>query len=149
MDRQHPRDLFDVAAMHETTGLTDATIECFVTYLAGRVRPAHEVLFGHVEDIAVELHTSFAGMTTEEVELETLLGTRERLVTEIQARLSKDQRDLLIGLALADPDRTLVQCRHAASLRALQWKLLNLQKLNRTHSQKFEQQARVLEQRLW
>ena len=30
MDRQHPRDLFDVWQMFESGGLTDAAVECFV-----------------------------------------------------------------------------------------------------------------------
>lgn len=45
MDRQHPRDLFDTLHMFDAEGLTDATVECFVTYLAGHNRPIHEVLF--------------------------------------------------------------------------------------------------------
>lgn len=43
LDRQHPRDLFDVSQMCETHGLTDETIACFVLYLAGHNRPMHEV----------------------------------------------------------------------------------------------------------
>ncbi|MCX5690449.1 MAG: nucleotidyl transferase AbiEii/AbiGii toxin family protein [Planctomycetota bacterium] len=148
MDRQHPRDLFDVAAMYEATGLSDAAIECFVTYLAGHNRPTHEVLFGHLKDIALDFHTSFVGMTTHEVALETLLKTRDRLFAEIHARLSADQRQLLVGLARAEPDWSLLQCRHAASLPALQWKLLNLQKFKKTNPEKFEWQAKALEQRL-
>jgi predicted nucleotidyltransferase component of viral defense system len=35
MDRQHPRDLFDVLKMFESGGLSDVAVECFVTYLAG------------------------------------------------------------------------------------------------------------------
>jgi predicted nucleotidyltransferase component of viral defense system len=44
MDRQHPRDLFDVWQMFESDGLTDAAVECFVTYLAGHNRPTHDGL---------------------------------------------------------------------------------------------------------
>ena len=42
MDRQHPRDLFDVWEMYKAGGLSDEMIECFVTYLAGHNRPMHE-----------------------------------------------------------------------------------------------------------
>ena len=31
LDRQHPRDLFDVAQMYEADGLTERMVECFVT----------------------------------------------------------------------------------------------------------------------
>ncbi len=43
LDRQHPRDLFDVWQLYESGGLTDAMVECFVVYLAGYNRPLHEV----------------------------------------------------------------------------------------------------------
>jgi hypothetical protein len=36
LDRQHPRDLFDVWTMFESGGLNDDMVECFVVYLAGR-----------------------------------------------------------------------------------------------------------------
>ena len=42
MDRQHPRDLFDAWQMFASGGLSDATVECFVTYLQtfSKRRPA-------------------------------------------------------------------------------------------------------------
>ncbi|MCK6372287.1 MAG: nucleotidyl transferase AbiEii/AbiGii toxin family protein, partial [Gammaproteobacteria bacterium] len=47
LDRQHPRDLFDVWRLYESGGITDGMVECFVIYLAGHNRPTHEVLFGN------------------------------------------------------------------------------------------------------
>ena len=35
MDRQHPRDLFDVHVLYNDTGLTPEIVDCFVAYLAG------------------------------------------------------------------------------------------------------------------
>ena len=34
MDRQHPRDLFDVHVLYNDTGLTPEIVDCFVAYLA-------------------------------------------------------------------------------------------------------------------
>jgi predicted nucleotidyltransferase component of viral defense system len=79
LDRQHPRDLFDVAQMYEADGLTERTVECFVTYLAGHNRPMHEVLFATPKDIAQEYQSTFVGMTREPVTLETLLQARARI----------------------------------------------------------------------
>jgi hypothetical protein len=148
MDRQHPRDLFDVWEMYKAGGLTDETVECFVTYLAGHNRPTHEVLFGRQKDIAQEYGTTFVGMTTEDVTLETLLETRDRLFKELPEKLKANHRELLIGLARAEPDWTLLKCSHAASLPALQWKLINLQKLKNSNPAKLDEQAKALEQRL-
>ena len=148
MDRQHPRDLFDVWQMFESDGLTDAAVECFVTYLAGHNRPTHEVLFGNEKDIASEYTDTFVGMTTEPVALDTLLQTRERLRSELPRRLTSQQRDLLLGLARAEPDWTLLQCPHAAELPALRWKLANLQTFRQRRPADSEKQASILESQL-
>lgn len=144
MDRQHPRDLFDVWQMFESGGFTDAAVECFVTYLAGHNRPTHEVLFGNEKDIEAEYHNNFVGMTTEHVTLETLLAARDRLRRELPQRLTAAQRQFLSGLAQAQPDWSLLACPHAAELPALRWKLANLQTFKERRPEDFESQARKL-----
>ncbi len=148
MDRQHPRDLFDVSEMFDARGLTDAAVECFVTYLAGHNRPTHEVLFGTDKDIADDYNNTFVGMTTEPVSLEALLETRSRMRTQLTARLTDKHRTFLIGLARATPDWTLLDCPHVAELPALRWKLANLQTFQRRRPEDFEKQAAELEARL-
>lgn len=148
MDRQHPRDLFDVFEMFDAGGLTDAAVECFVTYLAGHNRPIHEVLFGTEKEIADEYNDNFVGMTTEPVSLDALLDTRSRLRSELTARLTDKHRTFLVGLARATPDWSLLECPHAAELPALRWKLANLQTFQRRRPANFEKQAAMLEARL-
>lgn len=148
LDRQHPRDLFDVWQLLEAGGLSEGVVECFVTYLAGHNRPTHEVLFSNDKDIADEFKASFAGMTAEPVALETLLAARSRLRAELPRRLTVRHRDFLAGLARARPDWTLLECPHAAELPALRWKLANLIKFSESRPEDFERQARELEFKL-
>ncbi len=148
MDRQHPRDLFDVWQLFESDGLSDAMIECFVTYLAGHNRPIHGVLFGNEKEITAEYQNNFIGMTTDPVSLTVLLETRKRLRTELAQRLTDNQRQFLIGLARAQPDCSLVDCAHAAELPALRWKLENLKAFRKSRPEVFEQHARALEDRI-
>ncbi len=146
MDRQHPRDLFDVLKMFESGGgLSDAAVECFVTYLAGHNRPTHEVLFGNEKDIAHEYHQHFAGMTTEPVSLDVLVEARARLREELPRRLTGQHKQFLMGLARAQPDWTLLQCPHASELPALRWKLGNSQTFGQRRPAAFEKQAATLE----
>ena len=145
MDRQHPRDLFDVLKMFESGGLSDTAVECFVTYLAGHNRPTHEVLFGNEKDIAHEYHQHFVGMTTEPVSLDVLLETRARLREELPRRLTGRHKQFLIALARARPDWALLQCPHASELPALRWKLGNLQTFSQRRPADFEKQAAALE----
>ena len=145
LDRQHPRDLFDVCQLFETGGLTDAMVECFVVYLAGHNRPTHEVLFGNDKDIASEYERAFVGMTEVACSLDTLLDTRARLRRELPRRLSNAHRQFLSGLARAQPDWSLLQCPHADQLPALRWKLANLSTFRKRRPQDFIAQADALD----
>lgn len=148
LDRQHPRDLFDVLKMYESGGLSDAAIECMVTYLAGHNRPMHEVLFAGPKDIASEYDATFVGMTAEPVGLDTLHAARERLFTDLRSRLTDRQKRFLVGLARAVPDWSLLACPHPKDLPALRWKLENLERFRERRPEEFERQAALLESRL-
>lgn len=147
LDRQHPRDLFDVWQLYKSKsgGLSDGVVECFVTYIAGHNRPIHEVLFGNDKDITDDYQESFVGMTRESVDLDTLLQTRARLRTELHARLTDNQKRFLIGLSRAEPDWNLLQCPHAAELPALRWKLSNLKIFKERRPEDFSQHVKILE----
>lgn len=143
-DRQHPRDFFDVWQMYETVGLTDAAVECFVTYLAGHNRPIHEVLFPRQKNIEAEYNSSFVGMTTEPVALDMLLAARDRIMRELPARLTDAHRRFLLGFARAEPDFSLLTCGHAAELPALRWKLQNLLTFRKKRQKDFENHIELL-----
>ncbi|MBL6831000.1 MAG: nucleotidyl transferase AbiEii/AbiGii toxin family protein [Pirellulales bacterium] len=148
MDRQHPRDLFDVLGLFDGEGLSAEMIECFVCYLAGHNRPVHEVLFANAIDIGFTFTAEFQGMTREPVTVDSLLAVRQRLFTEIPAALTAAQRAFLVGLVKGVPDWSLMNCQHLQDMPAIRWKLENLARLKRTHPKKFALQARELEARL-
>ena len=141
LDRQHPRDLFDVWRLYESGGLSEGMVECFVIYLAGHNRPPHEVLFGPDKDIAAEYRRAFVGMTEVECGLDTLLAARARMRQELPARLSTGHKRFLSGLVRGEPDWSLVTCQHAAELPALRWKLANLEAFRRRRPDDFIAQA--------
>lgn len=145
LDRQHPRDLFDVWQLFETDGLTDAMVECFVVYLAGHNRPTHEVLFGNDKDIAGEYERAFVGMTEVACSLDTLLDTRARLRRVLPRQLRNAHRQFLSGLARAQPDWSLLQYPHADQLPALRWKLANLSTFQKRRPRDFIAQADALD----
>jgi Nucleotidyl transferase AbiEii toxin, Type IV TA system len=147
MDRQHPRDLFDVLKLYEEGGLTGGVVECFACYLAGHNRPIHEVLFANEIDITSSYAKEFEGMTRDPVFPENLLKTRRRLFAELPTSLSDNQRSFLMSLAKAQPDWSLMSCPHLAEMPALRWKLANLERLRVTNSAKFAQQYSELKKR--
>ena len=145
LDRQHPRDLFDVWQLYESGGLSDGMVECFVLYLAGHNRPPHEVLFGNDKDIAGEYERAFVGMTEVDCSLAILLDVRARVRRELPQRLSTAHKQFLSGLARAEPDWSLVQCQHAAQLPALRWKLANLETFRKRRPDDFAAQSAALD----
>lgn len=141
MDRQHPRDLYDVRGMYQQFDITADIVECFVCYLAGHNRPIHEVLFSRDSDMTPAFNDEFAGMTIEPITLAELEATRERLRRELPAALTDAQRRFLLSVANAEPEWHLMSCAHLSELPALRWKLQNLTKLKRSNPRKLEQQA--------
>lgn len=144
LDRQHPRDLFDVLKLYEQGDLTPDILDAVVIYLAGHNRPTHEVLFGTDKDIRTSYENSFVGMTEESPSLEMLVDIRARLRADVAQRLTENHRDFLIGLTEANPDWPLLDCEHAERLPGLRWKLLNLKKFQKNRPSDFAKQVESL-----
>jgi predicted nucleotidyltransferase component of viral defense system len=148
LDRQQPRDLFDVMQLFLHEGITPGIRRSFVAYLACHNRPIHEVLSPTLRDISGEYDNTFRGMTANPVELEALLSARDRMVTELQASLDAREREFLLSLTCAEPNWTLLGIEHLEQLPGVRWKLANLQRLAMTNPKKFKAQARELEKLL-
>lgn len=148
MDRQHPRDLFDVMELFAHGGITAGIRRAFAVYLASHNRTLHEVLFPVAKDIRLAYEGSFAGMTTEPVELEALLDTRERLFRELPASLDNDEREFLRTLVRAEPEWRLLGIPHLEELPAIRWRLQNLEQLARSSPVRFRALADALDEKL-
>ena len=71
LDRQHPRDLFNISELFRHEGITPGIRRSFVAYLACHNRPIHEVLDPNNPGISADYDNTFRGMTAEPVELRT------------------------------------------------------------------------------
>ena len=148
LDRQHPRDFFDVHGLFQSTGLTPEIVECFVCYLSGHNRPIHEVLFSRDLDLGLPYESEFQGMTRNEVKLGELLSTRERLRVELHSMLTESQKLFLVGLTTGEPDWKLMECAHLKEMPAIRWKQENLVRLKKLNPAKFKLQSEELRRRL-
>lgn len=144
MDRQHPRDLFDVMQLFMHEGITAGIRRVFVVYLASHNRPVHEVLFPSRLDVRQAYEHNFVGMTAEPVDLDILLAVRERMIRELQQGLDADERRFLLSLVSAEPEWALLGVPHAEQLPGLRWKLQNLEHLRKSNKKKFAEQADAL-----
>lgn len=148
LDRQHPRDLFDILLLLQNQGVTDQMLDCFAIYLAGHNRPMHEVLAGNDQPLEDVYHTSFVGMTKEAVKLEQLENTRRQLRTMLLERLGERRKRFLHTFAAAQPDWTLSVFASARNFPAIKWKLQNLNKLRRSNPNKWMDQLNLLDRTL-
>ena len=140
MDRQHPRDIFDVMKMLDKFGWQSSFVNCFVAYLAGHNRPVHEVLFPSKLSLEPAFTNEFTGMPREPITLNALERIQEQLIAELPRALTASHRDFLLSLVRAEPSWELMPFDHLQQLPALQWKLLNLRKLKSRNPARFAAQ---------
>ncbi len=148
MDRQHPRDIFDVMHMLDHFGWEKSIVDCFVAYLAGHNRPVHEVLFPKTKPLEPAFANEFVDMTRDTVELDTLMQMQARLIKELPKQLTPAHRDFLMSLVQGEPAWELMPMQHLRELPALKWKLMNLAKLKKTSAKRFAAQIELLAARL-
>ena len=145
LDRQHPRDLFDVKLLYENEGLTADLFRTFMVYVASSDRPMHELL-APAAPLREELYgEEFIGMTRQPVSWDALIDTRRRLHADIGSRLNGDVAAFLLSLHDAEPDFHLIGLPEAANLPAVRWKLMNLERLKQANPQKHKVQRDALE----
>ena len=130
LDRQHPRDLFDVKLLLETGGITPEIRRAFVIYLASHNRPMNELLVPNTQDISEAFETQFIGMTEEPVALADLVEIQRRLPEELVSQLDEDERAFLLSLKRGEPEWTRLGFDHLEQLPGLQWKLQNIRKMD-------------------
>ena len=130
LDRQHPRDLFDIRDLLAHEGIDDSLRKAFIVYLLSHDRPMAEVLAPARLDISAEYKRGFEGMVNEPVTLDGLLHARENLIREIVGKMPGQHRRFLISVKRGEPDWALLDLPGAQDLPAVRWKLENLARLS-------------------
>lgn len=144
LDRQHPRDLYDVKLLYDHEGLTDELFRTFLVYAASSGRALHELVAPNLLDVDTAFAREFEGMTNEPVPLAQLITARARLISDIRARLSGAPARFLLSLHDGAPDFDLIGLPQAAELPAVRWKLINLDRLAREQPGKHAEQRAAL-----
>lgn len=129
LDRQHPRDLFDVMLLLANEGIGDDLRRAFVVYLASHGRTIAEVLLPTRKPIAEVFESQFEGMARIPVTVAELETAREAMIQQIGNALTLAERNFLLSVKLGEPDWTLLPIPHLAELPAMQWKLRNIRAL--------------------
>ncbi|MGE3319485.1 MAG: nucleotidyl transferase AbiEii/AbiGii toxin family protein [Candidatus Berkiella sp.] len=104
LNRQHPRDIFDIKLLLENEGITEQLIDAFVVYLASDSRPITELLNPHIKALSVDFNSDFFGMTDERFTIDVLTQARDKICNGIIDYLSENQRAFLVSLVELEPN---------------------------------------------
>jgi predicted nucleotidyltransferase component of viral defense system len=129
LDRQHPRDLFDIRDLLANEGIDGALRRAFIVYMLSHNRPMAEVLAPRRKKISEEFLRGFEGMTSKPVSLDELIGAREALIDVVVGKMPEEHRRFLVSFERGAPDWPLFGVPDAAALPAVRWRQQNLDKL--------------------
>lgn len=130
LDRQHPRDLFDVRDLLANEGIDDRLRKAFMVYLLSNNRPMAEILEPLRRDLSVEYMRGFEGMVEQPVSLDELLKAREDLIVDVVGKMPELHKQFLVSVKKGEPDWSLLDLPDAKDFPAVRWKLENLAKLS-------------------
>jgi predicted nucleotidyltransferase component of viral defense system len=130
LDRQHPRDFFDMMLFLENQALTESIRKAFIVYLISHDRPIAEVLAPNLVDFRDTFEKEFKGMTEREVSYEDLLRTRDRIMRLVKTMLTVDEKNFLLSVKDATPQWELLGLENIENLPAVRWKLVNIGKMD-------------------
>lgn len=128
LDRQHPRDLFDVRRLLDQEGLVDEVRLGVLAGLVSHGRPIAELIDPTPKDQGETFRAQFEGMPFEPFTYDDHQTTLARLVFELRRSLTDDDRAFLLSFEAGDPDWRLFPIAALEDLPAPQYKLLNVRK---------------------
>ncbi|WP_110603188.1 nucleotidyl transferase AbiEii/AbiGii toxin family protein [Salinicola lusitanus] len=145
LDRQHPRDLFDVKLLLNQGGLDRSVFEGFLVYLLGHPRPLNEVLNPRLKPLDDIYRQEFAGMSRADIPLQELESVRDELLSRLGQLMTDEDVRFLQSFKQGAPDWALLPLAGGDRLPAVRWKLANIHKM---HPDKHRQSLELLEQAL-
>ena len=129
LDRQHPRDLFDVFLLFQESGYSEDIKNGFIQALVSHMRTIHDVLQPHLLDQRSAFEKQFQGMSDIQFTYDDFENTRKKLIETVNSSLADPDRSFLLNFKRGNPDWDLFPSAGLKNMPAVQWKLLNLQNL--------------------
>ena len=130
LDRQHPRDLFDVHLLLKSEGFKPEIRRAFIVYLVSHPRPMVEILSPQQKDIRDVFEKEFQVMIAESITFEALETTRNEMVAILRKELTHDERKFIVSMKQGQPVWDLLKLEGIKDLPAVKWKLLNISKMD-------------------
>ncbi|MDO8342017.1 MAG: nucleotidyl transferase AbiEii/AbiGii toxin family protein [Cellvibrio sp.] len=144
LDRQHPRDLYDVKLLLENEGITEDIRKAFLVYLISHPRPIAELLNPVLKELQSICEGEFVAMTQQPVALEVLVETRAAMIRLLNSTITEAEKLFLLSFKNKQPDWSLLGLDGVNNLPAVRWKLINLHKIPDEKHQQALQQLKVV-----
>ncbi len=129
LDRQHPRDIFDLEYILQAGIMDDRLRTAFLVYLISHNRPISELLAPNEKPLDRAFVEEFDGMTREPITVEQLNEIRTRFFSMILPWLTDGDREFLIGFKKGDPEWGYLGIDHVRDLPGVRWKQQNLERM--------------------
>jgi len=142
LDRQHPRDLFDVKLLLENEGLSDEIKRGLIYALICSNRPTHEMLDPNLLDQRAAFENQFEGMSAITFTCEEFEAVRLELIEQVRSCLDDQDKAFLLGLNRLEPDWSIYDYQDYPSVK---WKLLNLERFKTAKPDEYAQQLKAME----
>ncbi|MEQ9823702.1 MAG: nucleotidyl transferase AbiEii/AbiGii toxin family protein [Puniceicoccaceae bacterium] len=146
LDRQHPRDLFDVKWFLDNEPISEEIKKGVLYSLLSSDRPIHEIIRPNFQDQRNAFINHFEGMTDELFTYSDYEQTRDRLVQEIHAAFNERDKEFLLSFEQTAPNWNIHDFQKFPSVR---WKLQNLRKLRSMNPTKHAEQLDALRKKLY
>jgi predicted nucleotidyltransferase component of viral defense system len=130
LDRQHPRDLFDVQVLFAEDGVSDELRRAFIAYLLSSAKPLNVILSPPRRDLVQKYEREFEGMTEPPVSLESLMATREEMISRMVGEMPEDHRRFLVAFKKGEPDWDLLGRPNFAELPAVKFRQQKLSEMS-------------------
>jgi len=141
LDRQHPRDLFDIRNLIHEIGYSAEIKEGFIFFLLCSKRPMHELLNPNLIDQSAVFKNQFDGMTDHSFNFNDYKTTREELLRMINESLTPEDKEFLLAFSKGEPDWTN---KDYSRYPAIRWMLMNINILKIQNPSKHKEQVGAL-----
>lgn len=130
LDRQHPRDWFDIHVLLENEGFSEELKDVFLVYLLSHNRPMLELLNPAKKCLKEPFESQLKGMERIDIDLEELEKTRDEFILKINKALTKNDKELLISFLEMKPKWDKAKFPNMKDLPGIRWKLKNIEKMD-------------------
>ena len=126
LDRQHPRDLFDIKLLLENEGVSAKLFRAFLVYLISHSESMARIIHPRQKPLVDLYEKQFRHMSVIETTLKELEDARSTLVGTLHAHFDDSVKTFLTSFKRGQPRWELLGVEHAPNLPAIRWKLHNL-----------------------